>query len=244
MTPGQGESREHRSDANITAQQVGPWTVVTVMTGSPWRANCYIVIEERSREGVIVDPGDRGDLILSEARRRGVLVRHVLLTHGHHDHVGAVTSVCEAFDVGCMVNEEDARLVRQAPLYAFRFSGIKLATPRRVECFPTDELVIGDHTVLIHHAPGHTRGGVVFEFPGFALTGDTLLHERVGRTDLPGGDATTLRGTIDTLLRGLQPNTLLFAGHGSHWTVAEAREWWRMACDAPAQLNTFAAEDA
>jgi glyoxylase-like metal-dependent hydrolase (beta-lactamase superfamily II) len=234
-------AKADESDATVGEVRVGDWRIVTVMTGKPWREHCYIVVDETSRKAVIVDPGGSSDVIAQEIRRGNISTCDVLLTHGHHDHVGGVASVCRDFDLTCLVSEQDARLLRQAPLYAFRFSGKKIEMPGPVEFFRTDEYRLGTHTVSIHRTPGHTRGSVVFEFPGFAMTGDTLLYQCVGRTDLPGGDAPLLRKSVGALLRQLTSTTLLFPGHGRSWAVADARKWWAEVGDTLPSLDNFRA---
>lgn len=221
------------SDVEVSEFRVGDWTIVSVMTGAPWRQRCYIVMADADREGVVIDPGGRSKRIAEEIRRYPVVNRGVLLTHAHHDHVGAVASVCRDFAVKCFVDEADARLLRQAPLYAFRFGGRKIEMPGPVEFFQADSHRLASHVIRIRRTPGHTAGSVVFEFPGFAMTGDTLLFQCVGRTDLPGGDAVLLRESVDALLRDLAPDTVMFPGHGRSWTVAEAREWWSAGAEAP-----------
>jgi glyoxylase-like metal-dependent hydrolase (beta-lactamase superfamily II) len=226
-------------DSDIKELLIGDWCVVTVMTGGPWHEKCYIVVDQHSGKAVIIDPGGRGDLITEEIKRLDVLICDVLLTHGHHDHVGSVASLCHQFNLKCLINQQDARLLRQAPLYAFRFSGRKIEMPAPVDFLGTKEYQLGTHTIFIHRTPGHTKGSVVFEFPGFAITGDTLLYQRVGRTDLPGGDSRLLQESIDNLLKELKPDTVLFPGHGRAWTVAEAQEWWSEMRDSAPTLDNF-----
>ena len=221
------------SGVEVSEVRVGEWTIVSVMTGAPWRQRCYIVMADADREGVVIDPGGKSKRIAEEIRRYQLANRGVLLTHAHHDHVGAVASVCREFGVKCFVDEADARLLGHAPLYAFRFGGRKIEKPGPVEFFRTDFHRLASHAIRIRRTPGHTAGSVVFEFPGFAMTGDTLLFQCVGRTDLPGGDAVALRKSVDALLRDLAPETVMFPGHGRSWTVAEAREWWAAGADAP-----------
>jgi glyoxylase-like metal-dependent hydrolase (beta-lactamase superfamily II) len=80
---------------------------------------------------------------------------------------------------------------------------------------------------------------VCYRFEGFVFTGDTLLRQHVGRTDLPGGDGAQLKHSIDLLLTGLPEDTTLFPGHGRPWTIGEARVWWQKAAAAPPAYNQF-----
>jgi hydroxyacylglutathione hydrolase len=215
---------------------VGSARIVTVMTGAPWRENCHVVIDTASGEAIVIDPGDRAEGILAVVASLDVHVGAIALTHGHHDHVGAVAAVCRAFELPCLVHDADLRLVRQAPLWAFRFAGKKIETPAPLASLPAS-VSAGNTVGLVMHTPGHTPGGVSFLFDGFAVTGDTLLYQHVGRTDLPGASAPTLRRSVTSLLGALTDGVILFAGHGRPWTVGEAKHWWSDVGEAPPALD-------
>jgi glyoxylase-like metal-dependent hydrolase (beta-lactamase superfamily II) len=207
------------------------------MTGAPWRENCHLVIDRPSGDAILVDPGDRASILLAAARGEGATIRHVALTHGHHDHVGAVTEVCRQLALPCLVHQRDIRLTRQAPLWAFRFAGRKIATPAPLETLTPDCLSIGAQAIRILETPGHTEGGVCYLVDGLAITGDTLLFKHVGRTDLPGSNQSQLRDSVTALLRELSDDVVLFAGHGREWTSGEARVWWSRVGEVPQSLD-------
>jgi hydroxyacylglutathione hydrolase len=220
----------------VHARVLGEARVVTIMTGPPWRENCHLVVDQASGDALLIDPGDRAEEILGVISAEGVAVRQIALTHGHHDHVGAVSAVCRALDLPCHVHDADLRLARQAPLWAFRFAGKKIEAPAPL--LPLGEShAIGNTIFHVVHTPGHTAGGVCVVFDGFVFTGDTLLFQHVGRTDLPGGSAPTLRTSVAHLLDTLGDTVVVFAGHGRTWTIGEARQWWSSVGDAPPALN-------
>jgi len=214
--------------ANWTSRQVGAYVVVTVPTSERWRQNCYVVQHKISGEQAIIDPGNAADSIAEVVLHHGGQLRHILLTHAHHDHVGAVAELRRRFDIPCYLHAQDARLLRHAPLYAFRFAGERIEPAEGVCTFdPELGLRLGDAPIGMIHTPGHTAGSVCYVFPGIAFTGDTLMYRRVGRQDLPGGDPTLLSQSIGRALDLLENESVLFPGHGRSWTVAEARLWWR-----------------
>ncbi len=215
----------------------GPLRITTVMTGDPWRENCYVVMDRASRSAVIVDPGAAEGVILATVEAQGARVSKVLLTHGHHDHVGAVAPVCRSLNVPCAVHPADMRLVRQAPLWAFRFAGKRIETPSPMVELTDDVVRIGGASLNVIRVPGHTPGGIAFASNGFCMTGDTLLLEHIGRTDLPGGHAPTLQQSVDALLSVLSADTILLAGHGREWTAGEALGWWSRVRAAPPVLD-------
>lgn len=156
----------------------------------------------------------------------GGRVEHILLTHGHYDHVGAAAALSARYQRACLVHAADRALVGQAAVYAHAFDRSTITTPSNVITFDTSLLTLGGLSLAVIACPGHTPGSVAFRLPGVVLSGDTLLREATGRTDLPGGDAQVLRGSVERLLRHEDPGTLLRAGHGRPWEVGAAREWW------------------
>lgn len=221
----------------VSIRNVGQTRVITVMTGAPWRENCHVLIDRVSGDAVLVDPGDHAPAILAAVREEGASVRHVVLTHGHHDHVGAVAGVCRELALPCLVHHGDVRLTRQAPLWAFRFAGKKIEPPAPLETLPVDGLALGAQPLRVLETPGHTEGGVCFLLDDLAVTGDTLLFEHVGRTDLPGGNLARLQTSVTALLNELADDAVLFAGHGREWTAREARDWWARKGEVPPSLN-------
>jgi len=214
-----------------TAHLVGDFQIDTLITGAPWRENCYVVRHQPSGDLAVIDPGDNAEAIL-QACAQGQ-VRYILLTHAHHDHVGAAAPLCRHFNLPCHLHRADVRLLHHAPMYALRFAGKKIDVPAAFETFDqAAEFSLGGQALAVIHTPGHTPGCVCYTLPGpagVAFTGDTLMREAVGRTDLPGADAAALKASVTRLLEQLPPATLLLGGHGRPWTAAEAQVWWQNA---------------
>jgi len=207
---------------------VGDYHIKVCVTG-PWKENCYLLTHRPSCEQVLIDPGDDpGKIIEMVASEKGTL-KYILATHAHVDHIAAVTSVCEEFDQPCWVHIDDKRLFRHAPNYSVGFIGKTIAPPKHAKIYelPAD-FTLGDQNIEVIHLPGHTGGSVGFNLGEFIFTGDTLLYENLGRTDLPGADKKQLKNSIERLLSISGESSLLFSGHGRPWTLKEARSWWRM----------------
>jgi glyoxylase-like metal-dependent hydrolase (beta-lactamase superfamily II) len=192
-----------------------------------------------SREAAVIDPGATPDAIIRALATLDAVAVRLLLTHGHHDHATHARAVSETLGLPLQVHPRDRRLVLQAAMYSARLSGRVIRTPQRVEPLEGATVSLGTWSLRVHEAPGHTPGGVVFVADGLLVTGDTLLRGKVGRTDLPGGDATALRVSVDGLLDQYLPQWQVLPGHGAPWTVGEARTWWRSVRDAPPALNEF-----
>jgi glyoxylase-like metal-dependent hydrolase (beta-lactamase superfamily II) len=178
----------------------------------PFENNVFIVRAKQSGEAVLVDAANEHELLLDVARATGV--RRVLTTHGHWDHIQAVTAVRDAgIEVG--ISEGDAEM-----LDAYDF------------VIPDDEVyAVGDLRLRAIHTPGHTKGSTSFLLEGkpIVFTGDTLFPGGPGNTSTPGASFDQVIQSIDRRLFTLAPETLVLPGHGLDTTVGEERphiqEW-------------------
>lgn len=195
----------------------------------PFFKNGFIVGCERTRDAVIIDPGDEVDDLIAMVRERRLQVVHILLTHAHVDHVTGVAAAKDAFGAPVWLHEDDL------PLYKFaeqqgRLYGLKVRRPPPVDRFYDASFIrVGDHEVRVHHTPGHCPGGVCLQVgdvgtPGRDLfVGDTLFAGSIGRTDLPGGDYATLMHSITGVLFPLGDDCTVHPGHGPDTTIARER---------------------
>lgn len=206
----------------VHRQRIGTLDVTTVVVGR-WSTNCHII---RFGERVaIVDPGAEPEPIMAAVGEGRV--EQIVLTHGHYDHLGAAGTLCVRYGAPCRVHRADLELVRQAPLYAFGFDRSTVTVPAELVPFDDTPLMLGAVAIEIVPCAGHTAGSIALRLPGLILSGDTILREAIGRTDLPGGDREAIAASVERLLASEDPRALLLAGHGRPWEVGAASEWWR-----------------
>lgn len=216
------------------------FSVLALVGDNRWKVNSYLVTEKCSRRSFLIDCGGTAGQLLTTLSGMGTLIEFVLLTHGHFDHMSSAAALCEAFSVPCVIHPGDARLLRQAPLYAFRFDGSQVEVPRTAIVLDSPNAPnLSSFGIRVILTPGHTPGGVCYGVDKFIFSGDTLLRETVGRIDQPGGDLNDLTRSVNDLLGSVPDDGLILPGHGKPWTTTEARAWWLAAAEAPPVLDSF-----
>lgn len=186
----------------------------------PLSVNCYIVICDKTREGVVIDPGGDETEILAVLKQNAVTVRYILNTHGHFDHVGGNDALKKATGAPVLIHAADAPLLGKAAEHGAAF-GLSVGAQGGADG-PLDDgmvLKVGDISLTVLHTPGHTRGGVCFLGDGFVVTGDTLFAGSVGRTDFEGGNFGQLIRSIKSKLLPLSEATKVLPGHGPESTI-------------------------
>jgi hydroxyacylglutathione hydrolase len=197
----------------------------------PFEKNGFVVGCERTREAVLIDPGDEVDMLLEAVTRHRLLVKYILLTHAHVDHITGVGRAKRALGAPVYLHRDDQILYDRAPQQAAMF-GLQVETLPAIDCFYDlqQTLTFGDFDVKVHHTPGHCPGGVCLQIgptgkPGRDLiVGDTLFAGAIGRTDLPGGDYDTLMRSITTVLFAFGDDARVYPGHGPQTTIGEERK--------------------
>ena len=201
-----------------------------------FQANCFVLAAEAGGPCVVVDPGEGSERALDELLRQHRLDPvAVLLTHGHFDHIFAVTPVCDGHDIPAWIHPEDRVLLsdpmRALSIEARQFFGgrVQLREPREVRALDDGtSLELAGLTFMIDHTPGHTRGSVTFRSDtgngsGLLVSGDTLFAGSIGRTDLPGGDHEQMLASLRDKILVLDDETVVLPGHGPHTTIGRER---------------------
>ena len=194
-------------------------------------ANCYLVYDEASGEGVIVDPGGDTAPLRREIEQRGVNIKAILNTHGHFDH-SAGNAELASFNVPLSIHPDDRDLLAEGGGAAwFGFPEVPTMQPT-IELTEGFEYTVGNLRLRVLVTPGHTPGSVCLYIPeeNVLLTGDTLFAGGIGRSDLPGGDPRALTASLTRLLT-LPPETVIYPGHGPTSTLAHEKRhnpWLRL----------------
>lgn len=203
--------------------EIVPFTLGPVMT------NAYLIADPESGEAVVIDPADEGEVIVAEAQRRDWHIGSIWLTHAHFDHLAGAGSVADLVNPPPPValHPEDYPLWRMqggAPLFGLQ---IDPGPEPTIDLYDGQTAHIGSNQFQVYHAPGHTKGHVIFycKAEKVVFCGDVIFQGSIGRTDLPGGDYQTLINSIQTKILSLPDDTRLLSGHGPETTVGRERKW-------------------
>ncbi|UCD04696.1 MAG: MBL fold metallo-hydrolase [candidate division WOR-3 bacterium] len=163
--------------------------------------NCYILSSEGT--GVIVDPGDEAQKILSAVGDLEIVI--ILATHRHFDHITALPKIKKALGARAAIHKLDwvdgfDDEIRDGQLIEF-----------------------GNDQLRVIHTPGHTPGGCCFLIGDVLISGDTLFPNGPGNTSFPGGDEETILKSIREKLMVLPDETIVYPGHGPETTIGMER---------------------
>jgi glyoxylase-like metal-dependent hydrolase (beta-lactamase superfamily II) len=194
----------------------------------PFLSNCYIVGSEKTKEGMIIDPGAEAELILKTAGELGLSITLIVFTHTHLDHIGALAQVKEATRAKFAVHEAEGA---KKGVHVFNqmlgsFLGGSFRPPPEPDRLlrEGDVIQIGELSFKVLHTPGHSPGGICLLGHGVVFCGDTLFNFSIGRTDFPGGDYDQLMDSIHTKLMVLPDETRVLCGHGPETTIGFERQ--------------------
>lgn len=196
--------------------------MIKQFTFNHFEVNCYVVVDEATRQCAIVDPASEAsfeDAQLTQYIADDRLVpTMVLLTHAHVDHIAGLRQVCEHYKLPVTMHAEGRKLLKQAEAYGSimgfavdNMGDLKVSTIEDGEV-----LKMGETEIECRYVPGHCPGSMCFVLPAdnAVLTGDALFHFSIGRTDLPGGDYPTLISKLKERVLTLPDEYTVFPGHG------------------------------
>lgn len=197
--------------------------VLTLQTGL-LGVNTFIIGTKQGAQCAVIDPGGDVEEILATCDGEDWRITHILLTHGHFDHIGGVKQLREMTEAKVYIHPADADMLTDAAKNMSDMTGLPA-----VQCPPDFLLQDGDviemegFKLYVLHTPGHSLGGVSLYTPGLVFTGDTLMKLSVGRTDFPGGSMRELLRSIADKLLPLPDDTVVFPGHGGASTIGYER---------------------
>ena len=177
--------------------------------------NLYLLIEEETKEAILIDAGEEPEEILDFLEKRKIKLKYLLLTHGHYDHTVGYKKIQEQTKAKILIHKEDVNI-------SF---GTKVTPDAYL--IDGDEINVGSITLKVLHTPGHTQGCCCFYFEKekMLFSGDTLFYQGIGRTDLPEGNYDQELTSIKEKLLILPPETIVYPGHGPETNIEQAKTY-------------------
>lgn len=200
----------------------------TVVVGS-FQCNCTILACDKTKEAVIIDPGDEAHKILEVIKHYDLKVKYLLHTHAHLDHIMATREIKEKTGAEIILHKADNEIYNNLVNQAIMF-GFNVKDPLKVDKFVehNDEITAGEDILTkVIHTPGHSPGSICYHFNQnnpFLFSGDTLFAQSIGRTDLWGGSYSQIISSIKERLFSLPEDTEICPGHGPKTTVWQEKK--------------------
>ncbi len=197
--------------------------VVSLPNGQ-FAENCYLLADRRTREAVIIDPGEESARFLAELKARDWVLRDIWLTHAHIDHIMGVGAVRAATSAPIHLHPLDRPIYDALPQFG-AWVGMRLERlPAPDRDLRAGQLLrVGGFEFEVRFTPGHSPGSVSFVGEGMIFGGDVLFSGSVGRTDLPGGDPAALMTSIQSEFLSLPDSVMVHSGHGPDTTIGIER---------------------
>lgn len=199
--------------------------VIENLVLGPVSTNCYFIINEETKETIIVDPADKPERISAKISGEQLMPVAILLTHGHFDHIMAVEELGKMYSIPYYIHEQEVDLL-ESPKLNGAFMVRSNISAKRDKVFSDKEvLTLGGINFEVIHTPGHTAGSSCFYLSEekAVFSGDTLFFESVGRTDLPTGNHVVILNSLHEKLFELPEETKVYPGHGMTTTIGHEK---------------------
>ena len=199
---------------------------IKVQTGLGEPTNCYIVMEENTKETMVIDPGGEAEKIIEMLDILNSNLKYIYLTHCHGDHIGAIKQLKQAKGGKVLIHRDDAPGLDDEKINlssCIEMGDIELEADSRLD--DGDLIHLGELEFKVLHTPGHTRGSssLYCEKEELVFSGDTLFRGTWGRTDLPTSSFESIINSITNKLLVLPGKTIVYPGHGKSTVIKEEK---------------------
>ena len=182
--------------------------------------NCYVLSD--NGEAAVIDPGADYETIKSYIDENGLTLTKILLTHGHFDHIGAVSALAKNTGAKVYIHSGDSKMLVDNGANLSFMTGVGVETYEAdIILDNIDEIPLGETVVKVFHTPGHSAGSVSYLWGDNLFDGDLLFNGSIGRYDF--GDVRTELHSIKFLMENFDDKTKVFPGHGESTTIGIER---------------------
>lgn len=188
--------------------------------------NCYIIVDEETKETMIIDPASNSEEICEMLEILQAKPKYIYLTHCHGDHTGAVVDLQNKYGAKVLIERTESENLRNPEVtlnYYIGIPDIRLEEDSRID--DNDLIHLGELEFKVIHTPGHTNGSTSLycEKEKMLFSGDTMFRRTWGRTDLPTGSLVDIIDSITKKLLVLPDDTIVYPGHGKSTMIKEEK---------------------
>jgi hydroxyacylglutathione hydrolase len=199
--------------------------VLEILSVGELQTNCYILGDEGTQQGVVIDPGGDFEIIEAHLKKLKLKAKYIILTHGHVDHIGALARLKNATGAEILIHSKDSAMLFDPNQNLSIFSGDKIVATKADKLLEEGDVIqCGEIKLEVWHTPGHTPGGISLLTDKMIFTGDALFCGSIGRTDFPGSSYRELINSIKEKLLSKDDDFIIYPGHGPSSTIGQERK--------------------